>query len=126
MSCSDPDAQDFWNGVELGALVLQECSTCERFRFPPMPSCPYCASAEATTREVSGRGVIHSWVTTYHPFSESHPVPMVTGTIVLDEGPRIFAEIECNAEQLVAGLPVAAVFPRASSGGAVYPKFVPQ
>jgi uncharacterized protein len=43
-------------------LVIQYCAACDRFQYPPEPSCGDCNSAASLQwRQVEGRGTIYSY-----------------------------------------------------------------
>jgi uncharacterized OB-fold protein len=102
-----PEAKPLWDGLREGELRLQRCGACERLRFPPVASCPYCGAVGGEWEEVSPRGRLYSWVTTHVPFEESlaGQVPYVVATVELDAGPRIFARLtDLDGIELSAGL----------------------
>jgi uncharacterized OB-fold protein len=72
---------------------------------------------DATWRQVSGRGAVHSWTIAHHPF---HPgfkddLPYVLATVDLEEGVRMIAQLRgVPPEQLAIGLPVEVGFERAT------------
>lgn len=92
----DHDSAFFWEGLRGGALKLQQCITCSKRRFPPMPSCPYCASRESEIVQTNELGAIYSWIVVHHAF---HPafkddVPYVVATIDLEGGGRMAARVD--------------------------------
>jgi uncharacterized OB-fold protein len=90
-----PESAPFWDGMAAGTLRLQRCGPCGKLRFPPLPACPYCGSAEAGWEEVAPRGTLYSWVVSHLAFAEwlAGEVPYTVGTVVLDGGPKLFARI---------------------------------
>ena len=87
----DLDSKFHWDCLREHKLLLQSCSDCGRFRFPPMPSCPYCASPDFKVEEVSGEGKIYSWIVVHRAFAEPFisQVPFTLLTVELKEGCRI-------------------------------------
>ncbi len=77
----------FWDGVEEGRLLLRQCAQCERIQHPPSPMCPACGSLKWSTKQMSGRGTVHSWIVSRHP-TQPDEAPRVAAIIALDEGPR--------------------------------------
>lgn len=61
-----------------------------------MPSCPWCGSEEWTAQEVSGTGVVYSWVVVHQALTPSFAdeVPYVIATVALDVGCRMFGRLE--------------------------------
>ena len=49
-----------------GDFRLQSCSRCGLLRYPPSPSCPWCAHPESQWVPVEGRGTIHSYMEVHH------------------------------------------------------------
>jgi len=77
--------------------------------------------------DASGRGHVHSWTTTHHPF---HPgfradLPYTLLTVDLDEGVRMNAQLRgLDVGQLRVGLPVHVDFEQATDE-VTLPVFVP-
>ncbi|MFF2805831.1 bifunctional MaoC family dehydratase N-terminal/OB-fold nucleic acid binding domain-containing protein [Streptomyces sp. NPDC058000] len=72
------DNAGFWDGVADHRLLIQRCGGCGTLRFPWLPGCNGCGSAEWDTVEASGAGTVFSYVVMHHP-----PFPAFTGP----EGP---------------------------------------
>jgi hypothetical protein len=108
----DVDSQFYWDGLARGQLLVQECLSCGRRRFPPMPSCPYCGAAGAVTREASA-GTVYSWITVHRAFQPAFAaeIPYTLATVDLDGGGRIVGRLEPGEA--------------ASAGRQVRPHFVP-
>jgi uncharacterized OB-fold protein len=104
-----PEAKPLWDGLADGLLRLQRCGNCDRLRFPPVASCPYCSQPGGEWEEVEPRGHLYSWVTTHIPFDDAlaDQVPYTVGTVELDAGPKIFARLtDFEPDRLRGGLPV--------------------
>lgn len=108
---TDIDSAFYWKGLRYHKLLLQHCSDCGRVRFPPMPSCPFCASARAAVIEASGRGSIYSWIVVRRAFDAAFrdQVPYTLATIDLEEGARTVARLEGDVEAAF-GLKVCAEY----------------
>ena len=106
----DVDSAFFWQGLKEQRLLLQQCSDCKRYRFPPMPSCPYCAARESTVEEVGGNGSIYSWIVVHHAFDPAFAseVPYTLATIDLAEGGRLVGRLEGARAEF--GMPVCATY----------------
>ena len=111
------DSRPYWDALREGRLVIQQCAACGKLRHYPRPVCDACYSMDATWREVSGRGRVHSWTVAHHPF---HPgfkseLPYVLVTVDLDEGVRMLAQLRgVDLDTLSIGLPVAMTAERAT------------
>ena len=81
----------FWDGIRAHRIVLQKCRDCGEIRFPPMPGCPRCASAEAEQVTSTGRGRIYSWIVVQRPLGTitEAELPCTIATVELDEGCRV-------------------------------------
>jgi uncharacterized protein len=96
----DEDSEPFWNALRNGQILLQHCNVCQRVRYPPMPTCPYCGSRDASWVQCGGKGVVYSWIrveTALDP-ARAAEVPYSFGIVQLEEGPRIVARIEGDAD----------------------------
>lgn len=107
----DADSAFYWEGLRQRRILMQQCASCSRTRFPAMPSCPYCASREWELVEVKGAGSIYSWIVVHRAFDPAFAteVPYVIATVDVDEGPRVAVRID-GAEGLTFGSRVRPVF----------------
>lgn len=107
----DLDSAFFWLGLREHKLLLQQCAACNRFRFPPMPACPYCASPMSAERVSKGEGKVYSWIVVHRAFDPAFAgdVPYILASIDLDEGGRIVGRLEGTA-QAEFGMRVAAKY----------------
>jgi uncharacterized OB-fold protein len=108
----EPDRESafWWDGLRKHRILLQQCGACDRPRFPPMPTCPWCASASSAVVESPGRGTIYSFVTAHVPISPGYEsrLPYTVATVELAEGPRLLGRVEPSSPVAVG----AAVAPR--------------
>ncbi len=98
----------YWGALTEHRLVLQRCTGCQRIRHYPRPVCDACFSMAYDWAEASGRGTVHTWAITHHPF---HPgfkrqVPYTTVTVDLEEGVRLQAPFRGDSALLKIGLAV--------------------
>ena len=85
------DSKPYWDGLNEGRLLLQQCAACMKTRHYPRPVCDACYSMEVAWIEASGRGRVHSWTVAHHPF---HPgfkaeLPYIVAIVDLEEGVRM-------------------------------------
>lgn len=91
-----PLNEPFWRAAAEGKLCLQRCLDCGHVRFPLGPACTECLSERTEWAEMSGRGrvlchlVFHQ---VYHPAWRAD-VPYSVIQIQLDEGPRLFSNVD--------------------------------
>ena len=104
----DHDSQSYWDGLGDERIVLQQCESCARRRFPPMPSCPWCAATGYHLVDVSGRGRVYSWVTVHRALSDAQreAVPYCVAIVELDDGVRMLGKLEGHATPDAAVTPV--------------------
>jgi uncharacterized OB-fold protein len=120
----DPDSQFYRDGLAAGRLLLQRCDECGRARFPPLPTCPYCGSRDATVVEAKGAGRVYSWITVRVAMTDAAlgAVPYAVAVVQLDEGCRVLGRLR-TIEGVACEMPVEVVVapPRA---GDPYLEFV--
>lgn len=107
---TDLDSSFHWEGLRRHEVLLQCCDDCGRDRFPPMPTCPYCASARAQVHPVEGTGIIYSWIVVHRAFAPefASQVPYTLVTVTLDQGCRIVGRLESGEPEF--GVRVHACF----------------
>jgi uncharacterized protein len=98
----------YFEGLRDNRFLIQCCGACERRRFPPMPSCPYCAATETVVQQASGGASLYSWIVVHRAFEPSFAdqVPYTLGTVDLEGGGRLVARI-VDAPSLAAGMELA-------------------
>ena len=76
----------FWRGAAEGKLLCHRCAVCGRLQHPPTPLCPHCHANDWGLVELSGRGTVASFIIIHHPPNPWFDLPIVAGTIDLEEG----------------------------------------
>ena len=120
--------QPYWDAARQGQLVMQQCSACSHYLFPPGANCPKCGSAKLAWTQVSGKGVIYTYTIAYRP---PHPVlaeqcPLAIAVIELPEGPRMMSNvIDCDPEDVEIGMSVQVAFEPIDDSDMVLPVFKP-
>ncbi len=91
----DADSRFYWEGLAGERLLIQACARCGRRRFPPMPSCPYCAATGSVIGEAEA-GTVYSWITVRRAFQAAFEaeVPYTIATVDLDSGGRVVGRLE--------------------------------
>ena len=113
------DNAGFWDGVAAGELRFQRCSGCGVPRFPWLPGCNGCGSAEWTAEAASGAGTVYSHVTVHHPLPAAFRAdgPYNVALVELAEGVRVVSNvIGLPPEQVRIGLPVRLGFEHCDPG----------
>lgn len=87
IASNDPEHREFLERAGRGEFVLQQCTECERLRYPVGNGCPFCTSLEWRWQQVSGRGTVYSYEVVTHPIHPSfrEVVPYVIVLVELDE-----------------------------------------
>lgn len=119
--------QRFWDGIENGQLLIQECVACGETTHPPRTKCPSCFG-DLVWIEASGTGSIYSFGVVHRPnqpavFDEYTPILMAV--VELEEGPRMVSNlVDCTADSIAIGDSVSVVFEDVADG-VTLPKFEP-
>ncbi len=104
-----PENQAYWDGLREHRLLIQRCTNCNKLRHYPRPMCDSCYAMAYDWQEVDGRGKVHSWTVSHHPF---HPgfkrdIPYITVAADLDAGLRLQAPlVGSDVAALALDLPV--------------------
>ena len=100
-----------WQACQRGELLVQRCSRCAYFVFPPEFACTACFSGDLQWTQSTGRGVIYSYTVIQRPQRPEFDVPTIAAIIELEEGWHMLSNIIDVAEDDVAiGLPVQVHF----------------
>jgi uncharacterized OB-fold protein len=122
------DDQFFFDGAKQGKLLIRRCANCERLQHPPTPMCPHCASLEWGVQELTGRGIVHGWVCSYHP-TELDEAPRIVAVVELDEGVRLVSNLQgVDVADVTNGMTVHVTFEELETvdgGTVVLPQFRP-
>lgn len=116
------DDEYFWQAVAESRLVARRCVNCHALQHPPAPMCPHCQSLDFDIEDLSGRGVIHSWIVSRHP-SLPDSDSRIVALIDLDEGIRMVSNIVADPGTSVrTGQAVQVTFQK--FGDVTLPQFV--
>lgn len=94
MTTPDPECpinDGYFAAAAEGRLVVQSCTDCVAYQYPPELICHTCYSFNMDWQDVSGTGTVWSWVEVVHP---AHPSlrefgPYVVALVELDDMPEI-------------------------------------
>ena len=89
------DNVGFWDGTRRGKLCMQKCGACGHIRFPISSVCPRCLSLAFEWAELSGRGVVFSYVVFHQVYDPAFKddVPYNVALIQLEEGTRMYSNV---------------------------------
>ena len=85
--------EPMWASIRGKRMELQQCSSCQKFRYPPAPNCPHCLSMEYKWKPVSGRGAILSWVVFHRQYFDDYKPPYNVVAVQLEEGPIVLSNL---------------------------------
>ena len=125
----DEDTIVFWEGCKRHRLLIQQCDTCQLYRFPPSPLCPACLSSLATWREDAGAGEVVTFCV-YHvdvagPAWQEELPYAVAVVRLYQSGVNILSQLrDVDVKQIRIGLSVRVVFEN-MDGDIALPKFKP-
>jgi uncharacterized OB-fold protein len=115
----------FWAAIQERRFVMPKCDACGTVSFPPTVACGVCAQTNFTWTEMSGRGIVYSFVVydrVYHPAFKDK-VPYVVAVVDLEEGPRIISNIVgMPIADVTCDMPVTVVYDEVRDGYLI-PKF---
>lgn len=106
--------RQFWQACGEGRLLLQRCTTTEKFFFPPAPVSPFTGLPEWEWAECSGQGTLWSFVVFHQKYFDGmqDELPYPVAMVKLDEGPYLLTNL---ADMAVAdariGMRLAVRFP---------------
>jgi uncharacterized OB-fold protein len=105
------DNEPFWDAIDGGSLVAQQCASCGRLRHPPRPMCPECASLSFEMLPLSGRGTVYSYAVLHYPQHPAFEYPVLAALVDLDEGARLVTNlVGVGPEDIRIGMPVQVEF----------------
>jgi uncharacterized OB-fold protein len=116
------DNAPFWEGLQNGRLVVQQCTACRRHRYPIAPVCPHCGAVGWAWHEVGQHGTIHSWVryTKSYLGEFADLMPYVVVCVAFPEGIRMFGRLaDAGADNPVIGAAVQGEIERWPGGRCV-------
>jgi uncharacterized OB-fold protein len=120
----------FWDGLEQGRPVVEQCTECRRWLFPPYGVCRRCGSREVGWVELPPTGTVYSYTVNSHVWQADAPVPYGIALVDFDGGAvpgsvRLIGYVATeHLEALEIGATVALTVTDDGSGPPV-PTFVP-
>lgn len=105
------DGVFFFEAAKARQLMVQRCTACGQYQYPPHAACQHCHAFAVVPTEVSGKGEIYSFVVTHYPQVASFDYPLPVALIQLDEGPRMISNIiGTDPSDLAIGMGVMVTF----------------
>jgi uncharacterized OB-fold protein len=110
---SNRDYNFFYQGLEAGRLLVQQCESCGALRNPPGPMCAHCLSLKWKPLECKGTGTVHSYTVHYHPPLPSFDIPHALVLVEMSEGFRLVGGLQgVDPKDIRIGMPVIVEFVR--------------
>ncbi len=112
----DHASRHYWQSAAEGRLVVQRCTTCNRFQFYPRSLCASCAG-ETEWVDASGRGTLHTYTIIRQNRSKAFAAlsPYAVGIVDLDEGVRMMSNIvDCDVDAIHVGMALEVLILRAA------------
>lgn len=112
-----PETRPFWEACRRGQLLLQRCRACGLHQFPPRAICSHCWGKDVEWVTSSGKGTVWTFTVTHQNRSPgfAEEVPYVLAYVELEGGARMMTNIiECRPQDVRIGMPVEAVFVKAT------------
>lgn len=124
-----PLSGPYWAAANRGELQIMQCATCGSFRHPPTTLCRRCGAETVRWSQLSGRGVVYSFIVDHRMmipgFDEPYVVAQITPDEAFGDSVRIVANIlDCHPSDVSIGMPVEVCFQR--RGNLHLPQFVPR
>ncbi len=117
----------FWDGAKRGRICMQKCKDCGHIRYPISHVCPQCLSYNFAWTDLSGRGVVHSYIVFHQLYNPAFKddIPYNVAMVQLEEGPRMYSNIVgVDNDAVKVGDKVVAVFDAVTPEVSI-PKFKP-
>ena len=86
-------SQIFYEGLEEGKILAVRCKDCGAYEFPPVPICNTCGKHNMELVEISGEGTLVGFNDCRVPILGEDVGPVLSGVVVLKEGPSFYAFI---------------------------------
>lgn len=113
------EAQPFFEALKEHRLVVQCCADCGMLQHPPRAMCGRCQSMAFGWAEMSGKGVVYSFVVTHqavHPALVGY-TPLATVEVELAEGPHVTSNlVDVPPEAVTIGMAVEVAFEEVAAG----------
>jgi uncharacterized protein len=125
-----PETKPFWDALNEGRFLVQQCQACKEWQFPYRGFCSNCWSGEVDEHEAtSGTVFTHSTIYKNDSPGFEDDVPYVAAMVQLDEDRgelKIMTNIvDCDPDSVHIGMPVELTFMDTAAGQKL-PVFTPR
>ncbi len=91
--------EPMWTGFAQRRVLIQRCTACGTYRYPPGPSCANCLAPSHEWVEIAGNAKIVSWAIFHRQYLPAYPVPYNVIAVKLAEGPTMVSNLDGPAPQ---------------------------
>ena len=112
----DEVSKPFWEACNQNKLIVQYCTTDQRWQYPPAKVCAQCAKSENLEwRQTSGKGHILDYIVIYdarvRAFRAEQPVNLAVVTMDEDPGINFLSNLPGRrADDVPVGAAVSVIF----------------
>ena len=108
---NETDTREWWQHCKRHELVIQRCTDCGTFRHSPLPVCYNCQSFDFEWHQVSGKGMVYSYIIVHSPAAgvlrEKVPYNVVVVELPDAGDVRMIGNLlDCPNEEIRIGMPV--------------------
>lgn len=109
----DHDSEEFWGALRAHRVLVQRCTACGTYRWPPRCVCGRCQSWDTEWVDAHGTGRIVTWTVTHHAPPPGFVAPYNVALVELDEQDDLLLPgtvVGCANHDIYAGMAVTAEF----------------
>jgi uncharacterized protein len=120
------ETEAYWAGAQEGRLLVEQCTRCHAYCFPPRGVCRQCRHREMDTVEITSRGVVYSYTVNHQKWLPDLEVPYAIVLVEFPDAPgfRVVGRVRGRSPEDVAiGMSVEVGF-EPGPGGQAVPSFV--
>jgi uncharacterized OB-fold protein len=107
----DVDSGAFWAAAAQGKVTILRCDSCHAVLHLPKAYCHHCSGWQTSWHEVSPRGRLYTWTTTYRELRPGFTPPYTVVVVELDDAPKArYVGYLPGEPELTVGMPMTARF----------------
>jgi len=111
----DDITRPYWDAAKKHELRIQQCKACSNYQHPPEEQCPQCGAADFDWPQLSGQGVVYTFVIDRRlmtpSFNEPYVIAQVNPVEAQHDTVRITTNIsDCELGDVYCGMPVEILF----------------
>ncbi|MCL1037966.1 OB-fold domain-containing protein [Shewanella submarina] len=113
-------SQPFWQALNEGELLIQQCEDCRGFVFYPRNHCTHCMSDKLSWKPVSGEATLYTYTLTRVPTLPelADEMPQALAVVELKEGVRVNTTLTgLDESEIRVGMKLKPVFHKVDARG---------